>query len=266
MRLLAAVLASLATAISLSAQAVTLTTDFSDLWFNPDEEGWGVNLVQQREILFITFFVYNANGTPTWFVGPATTYNGVSQDGVVSFTGPLYTTTGPYFGAASFDENQVGSRQVGTVSFAAGAISVGAIVYSVDGVQVSKNIQRQAWRSDNITGIYVGGSLGTYSGCGGTGDGYFEQQVVITVSHDGGSTLTMREDGSGYTCNYTGGYTQAGRMGQIQGFGTCTDGTQQSFLATEVQSSIQGITMRFRSQFAGTCLSTGRLGGVRRGS
>lgn len=262
MRLIAALLA----AFALSAHATTVTTDFSDLWYNPSESGWGVNLVQQNEILFITFFVYAANGAPTWFVGPATDYNGVSQGGIVSFTGPLYTTTGPYFGAASFDPAQVGNRQVGTVSFAAGQISVAAISYTVDGVSVTKNIQRQAWRNENVSGIYVGGSLGTYSGCGAARDGYFEEPVVITVGHDGGSTLTMREQGGNYSCNYTGGYTQAGRMGQIQGFGTCSDGTNQTFIATEVQGGLQGLTMRFSSQFPGTCISVGRMGGVRRGS
>jgi len=259
-------LATLLTSFSLAVHAATPTTDFSDLWYNPNESGWGVNLAQQNEILFITFFVYGTNGTPTWFVGPATALSGSTQDGIVSFTGPLYTTTGPYFGAATFDPNQVAIRLVGAVSFAAGQIGVGAISYSFDGVVVTKNIQRQTWRNENISGIYVGGSLGTFSGCGAGSDGYFESYATITVGHDGGSTVTLREEGSNYSCNYTGGYTQSGRMGQIQGFGTCSDGSSQSFIATEVQGGLQGLTMRFSSQFAGTCISVGRLGGVRRGS
>ena len=246
------------------APAATATTDFSDLWFNPNEEGWGVNLAQQDEILFITLFVYGANGQPTWFVGPATAFTG-SSGGTLSFTGPLYATTGPYFGAGTFDENAVGLRQVGFVSFATTQISTGAISYTVDGVSVTKSIQRQTWRNENINGVYTGAIAGDYSGCGSARNGYFEAPITLTVGHDGGSTLTMREEGETYSCNYNGSYTQAGRMGHIQGNGTCSDGTNQSFTATEVQGSIQALTMRLTSQFAGSCTFTGRVGGVRRG-
>jgi hypothetical protein len=247
------------------ARAATPTTDFSDLWFNPNESGWGVNLIQQNQIIFVTMFVYGASGQPTWFVGPATAYGGQSSDGIVSFTGPLYATTGPYFGAGSFNPSNVTNRQVGVISFAAGQISSGAISYTVDGVQVTKSIQRQTWRNENINGIYVGGITGTYSLCGAARNGYIENAIVLNVGHDGASTITMREEGAGYSCNYSGSYTQSGRMGLIQGNGTCTDGSNQSFVASEVQGSIQGLTMRIVSQFSGTCIFSGRMGGVRRG-
>jgi len=74
----------------------------------------------------------------------------------------------------------------------------------------------------------------------------------------------MREQGSNYTCNYAGGYSQSGRMGTITGNATCSDGSNQGFIATEVQGSIQGLTMRLTSQFTGTCTFVGRIGGVRR--
>ncbi len=259
-RLAALVAACVVTATT----AATATTDFSDLWFNPNEEGWGVNLVQQDEILFITFFVYAASGQPTWFVGPATAYTG-SSGGILSFTGPLYTTTGPYFGASSFNEASVVPRQVGFVSFATGQIGAGAISYTVDGVSVTKSIQRQTWRNENIGGIYTGAIAGDYSGCGQGVNGYYESPITINVGHEGGSTITMREEGADYFCNYNGTYTQSGRMGQVQGSGTCSDGTAQSFTATEVQGSIHALTMRLFSQFAGSCVFNGRLGGVRRG-
>lgn len=256
--------ALIAACVVTAAPAATTTTDFSDLWFNPNEEGWGVNLAQQKDILFITFFVYAANGQPTWFVGPATAYGG-SNGGILSFTGPLYSTTGPYFGAGTFDEAGVANRQVGFVSFASGQISTGAITYTVDGVSVTKTIERQTWRNENINGVYTGAIAGDYTGCSAAVNGYYEAPVTLNVGHDGGSTVTMREEGADYFCNYNGSYTQAGRMGHVQGNGTCSDGTNQSFIATEVQGSIQALTMRLFSQFAGSCVFNGRLAGVRRG-
>ena len=256
--------ALIAACVVIAAPAATTTTDFSDLWFNPNEEGWGVNVVQQKDILFVTFFVYAANGQPTWFVGPATAYTG-SNGGILSFTGPLYSTTGPYFGAGTFNEAGVSARQVGVVSFASGQISTAGISYTVDGVSVTKMVERQTWRNENINGIYTGAIAGNYIGCGAPLDGYYEAPITLNVSHDGGGTVTMREDGADYFCNYNGTYAQAGRMGQVQGSGLCSDGTNQSFIATEVQGSLQALTMRLFSQFAGNCVFTGRLAGVRRG-
>ena len=246
-----------------AANATTQTTDFSDLWWNPNESGWGVNLIQQNDVIFVTMFVYGPTGQPTWYVGPATTFTG-SSGGIITFTGPLYTTTGPYFGAASFNPAQVTSRQVGAISFAAGQVSSGAISYTVDGVSVTKSVQRQTWRNENVGGIYVGGVTGTYAGCGAARNGYFEAGIILTVGHDGSSTFTMREEGTTYFCNYSGSYTQAGRMGLVGGNATCSDGSNTSFTASEIQGGLQGITMRLFSQYTGSCTFTGRMGGVRR--
>lgn len=261
MRFLAALLACLA----FSAHATTPTTDFSDLWFNPNEEGWGVTITQQNQILFVTLFIYVANGEPRWLVGPATAYQGVSSSGAVTFSGPLYSATGPFYGAPTFDESQVSATQVGQVTFTAGQISSGVLTYNVGNLSVTKNIQRQTWRYENVTGVYVGASLGSFVGCGGR-DGYFESSAFITVSHDGGSAITVREEGNGYSCNYSGNYVQNGRMGSIAGSGTCTDGAAQSFTASEVQGGIQGLSMRYRVVFSGACTAEGRMGGVRRGN
>src|SRR5215472_13041308 len=68
-------------------------TDYSDMWFQPAESGWGVNFTQNAGTLFITFFIYDANDNPTWYVAIT------SQDANGNFSGTLYSTTGTYFGA-----------------------------------------------------------------------------------------------------------------------------------------------------------------------
>ena len=88
-------IATLATCAALGAHATSSTTDFSDLWFNSNEEGWGMNIIQQRDVQFITIFVYAANGQPTWFVAPDTRLSSNNANGILSFSGPLYATTGP---------------------------------------------------------------------------------------------------------------------------------------------------------------------------
>jgi len=57
-------LALAAAAFALPALASTHSTDYTDLWYLPAESGWGVNVVQQNDIVFATFFVYGPDGTP----------------------------------------------------------------------------------------------------------------------------------------------------------------------------------------------------------
>ena len=78
-----------------AANAATFSVDHTDLWFSPSESGWGVNLVQQGNVLFATLFVYGSDETPRWYVASDLE----SADGV-NFSGTLYRATGPYFGAA----------------------------------------------------------------------------------------------------------------------------------------------------------------------
>src|SRR4051794_3341309 len=83
--------------------------DVTGLWYNPNESGWGMNVIQQSSVLFITIFVYGPDGRPTWYVASDTRFVAGTA---VKYTGPLYATTGPYFGG-TFNPNAVSARQVG---------------------------------------------------------------------------------------------------------------------------------------------------------
>jgi hypothetical protein len=262
-KLFAASVACLATL----AQGATATTDFSDLWFNSNEAGWGANVIQQNNILFITIFVNNQSNAPVWYVASNVTLTS-GGGSAATFSGQLYQTTAPYFGGA-FNAANVTNRPVGTITFNASQISQATLTYSVDGVNVSKAVTRQTWRAENIAGTYAGGTTGTWAGCASARNGYQESFVTLTVAQDN-LAINMREDGAGgtggtYTCNYNGNYTQDGRMGTITGNAVCSDGVNQSFTATEVQGGLQGLSMRLQTtRFGDTCTFNGRTGGMRR--
>ena len=62
-------LAALVLALALPVHAANpFGTDFSDLWFNPAESGWGVNLNHQMDVIFATLFVYGPDGKAKWYV------------------------------------------------------------------------------------------------------------------------------------------------------------------------------------------------------
>ena len=111
-------------------------TDYTDIWWNPAESGWGVNFAQSDKFIFATFFVYGPGNTPTWYTGE------LALDAGGSFTGPLYATTGTYLGTVPFDPAQSMATQAGTATFKPAAADTGVLTYNVGNVAVAKNIRR----------------------------------------------------------------------------------------------------------------------------
>ena len=52
-----------------------VTNNYSDVWWNPNESGWGVNISQQADFLFVSFFVYGPIGQPFWHTAQLTFVN-----------------------------------------------------------------------------------------------------------------------------------------------------------------------------------------------
>ena len=111
-----------------------------DLWWNPAESGWGINLTHQEQTVFATLFTYAANGQGLWLVMP----DG-AQDDNGRVTGSLYRTQGPRFDAAPWTPVQ--STQVGTMSLDFVDGNNATLTYSLDGVSVNKVITRQVFSS-----------------------------------------------------------------------------------------------------------------------
>ncbi len=117
-------------------------TNYQDLWWNPAESGWGVNLTHQDDTLFATVFTYpQAGGDGVWYVA-----SGMVKQADGSFLGDLYKTTGTAFNVEPVvpltGANVV---KVGTASFKATNGENGVFTHSVDGVSVTKNVQRQVF-------------------------------------------------------------------------------------------------------------------------
>jgi hypothetical protein len=246
-----------------AAAGNSVSTDHTDLWWNANESGEGFNVVDQSSVLFMTFFVYGPDGKAIWYVAPDLEY--VPTTNPAAYSGALYQTTGPWFGQ-TFNPSAVGARQVGTATFNVVFIEQATLTYSVDGVVVTKSLRRQTWRTNDPSGDYYGGIVGTFSNCAaGFANGHTEQlgDIAVTLS---GSQVTITTTGNGTVCNYFGTYSQDGHMGSVNnGTLSCTDGTIGTFSAFEIETSISGITGRTSSS-SNVCTFSGRFGGVRRGT
>ena len=119
-------------------------TNYQDLWWaSPagSESGWGVNLTHQGEVIFATWFTYDANGNPLWLSGPAT------KTGPGVYTGALAQTTGPAFNAVPFDPTRVIETPVGTLTLTFSDGANGTFAYTVNGVSQAKAITREVFVS-----------------------------------------------------------------------------------------------------------------------
>jgi hypothetical protein len=264
-RFAAVILAALG--FALPASATTFSADYTDLWYNAPAEsqsGWGVNVIQQNEIIFTTLFVYGTDGTPRWFVGPST-----SSGNGTFFSGPLFTVTGSYFGGPWTGVN---ATQVGTISFSFDSVTTGSMTYVVNGVSVTKSIVRQGWRNDFLGGNYIGGTTAFGSSCGGNGGILIHGE--LTVSHDTTSqAISMFVDFVNANqnpgrCTYSGRYSQIGSVGSISnGTYNCTiNGSPNAITGTFTVDEIRNTRSGFNGRINGTtqfCPYSGYFGGIK---
>lgn len=257
--LLAALAMSTACSFMTAAQASS-GTNFSDQWWNPDESGWGASVLQQADVLFVDVFVYGPDNRPTWYTAAAF-YQ--PQSGRTLFSGDLYLTSGPWFGAF-FNPAAVSRRKVGTLQFDAGSTDFATLTYSVDGVMVSEAIQRQPWATESFNGSYYGGLVYDQSAClDSTKNGHVEEFGAFQVDHPAGNTFTLALQSSFGNCTVTGNYSQLGHMGTVDANYACSYGIHGTMTLYELERTSSGMTGRF----VGTnnaCQVAGTLGGVER--
>jgi hypothetical protein len=205
--------------------ARTAATNHSDLWWNPDESGWGVNLYQQGPIMFATWFTYGERNQDRWYVMS----RGERQaDG--SFKGSLALTAsgapvprqlGITLGIlppADFELRTVGEL---TLRFFNGEF--GLMTYTVDGITQTKPIRRQAFGIPQP--VCRDGTLADFPALAGNGFGCFRQLGVV-------ESRILRTSKSGEAAQFI----QRGgnrKLGTLSGYTLDTFDTQNRLVTRE---------------------------------
>ena len=206
-------------AASVALGQVPFTTDPSDLWWNPGESGWGMQVVSEGDVSFATLFVYDPGGLPTFYTAS------LSLVAAPTWSGDLYRSTGPHFGAAQFNPTLVSLRKVGTLTFTRTTSDAAILQYTVDGVAVRKDVSRQLLRYDNYSGTYTTIVYLVASHCSDSADNRAQTDSYVITINQTGNTMTLS---GGFAhraaCTYSGGYIQAGRIGALGAGYVCSDG------------------------------------------
>ena len=249
----------LAVLLLLAAGRAAATVDYTDIWYIPAEAGWGVNVVQSNSFLFITFFIYGADGKPTWFTGQ------VNQDASGNFNGTLFSTTGTYYILpwAGF-----AGAVAGTVSFQPVSPYIARLIYTVNGVgTVTKTIQRQTLTAITVGGTYSGAQSGTYSGCTtSTTNGPYRDFFDLQVTQLTNSSVTFAFSYTNVSCIFSGTLVQTGQLYGVPNANySCSDGLNTTATMTEIKATAQGVEGRFSApSVGGNCREDAQFSGVLR--
>jgi len=245
----------LAVASLVSVVAHAADPDYSDLWWNPAESGWGMQLVRGGDVMFATLFVYDAAMRPTFFTATLDLTAG-------AWRGTLHETSGPPYAGQAFDPSQVIVHDVGALAFTPQTQDSAKLDYAVNGTAVSKNVTRQTLHLDNYSGSYSMTAQRITSHCpDAAANGDRVAQEAFVVAHSG-SVMTIDWTSAQRSCRYTGAYQQNGKLGSMQASYACSDsefGDMQLFALTRHDGAIEG---RFQGHgISNGCDYRGRFSG-----
>jgi hypothetical protein len=233
------------------------SVDVSDLWFDPAESGWGINLAQQGDLVFATLFVYGPDGKPRWY--SASSMAGTRGPAGVTFRGQLVESVGPAQ-PGPFDASRVTRREVGTITFEAASDNLGNLSYTVDGVSVRKTVQRLTMKAVNASGEYVG--YRSARGCGTATDPLSNNPATIRILQSG-SSFTMTSTVLNETCTYDGTPEHLGRITRVKGSFSCSGQTPPGqFEITNMNATYQGFVARLTTRTSASCTMEARLAGL----
>ena len=253
------ILCGLAVVVALISRPASAISDYTDLWWTPAEAGWGINLAQQANALFGTFYVYAIDGRSVWFTAQ------MSREGSGDrFTGPLFRITGTFYGAPAWGGYTI--VQAGTATFEATSSTSGTLEYSVDGVVVSKSIERLTLAPLGVSGVYIGGVSGRRFGCG-TGPDRIIDAMQFDVQHstvtndiriDQISTVTFE-----LVCRMEGRVTQLGKLLTVANATySCVDGWNAPARIYNLRPTPGGVEGQWASNAGNGCSESGQFSGV----
>lgn len=133
---IAAYVASLAASPGPPPVPVVPAFDYTDLWWNPLQNGWGMNIIQHAQTtnnIFAVMYIYDDSGHATWFILP-----GGSWITPTRFTGPWARVSGTPANAA-FRFNS--PTQVGIATLEFTDRTHATITFTVDGVVTAKTME-----------------------------------------------------------------------------------------------------------------------------
>jgi mono/diheme cytochrome c family protein len=112
--------------------------NYSDLWWNPAESGWGLTIVQHGTgPLFCVMFTYASPDVPMWYVIPGGTWTSTT-----TFTGTVYRVSGTALNQPFAGSN---ATRVGQATLDFASQNAATFTMAVGSIGVTRSIERQQY-------------------------------------------------------------------------------------------------------------------------
>lgn len=118
--------------------------DYTDLWWNAGESGWGVALTQDHGMIFAAWYAYNDKGEAIWFIASSCPLSSNHSSGN-GCSGDLYQVTGGSPLTATWDGSNKAITKVGSVTFIFFNANNGLMSYTLNGVAGNRTITRHGF-------------------------------------------------------------------------------------------------------------------------
>jgi hypothetical protein len=247
------------------ASPQTRAADYTDLWWIPDEAGWGVNVLQTDNFMFLTFFIYGQDHKPTWYSAQLT------LDSTGAYSGGLYSTTGTYYAQPWNAGDRGAAQQVGNASFRPSSANAyqATLTYVVDGVgTVTKAIERQPFTPPTIGGQYTGGISAAQTSCNNSSsNGAYKVPYDLQVTQTTAGAATFTFTYPTYACTLSGALVQHGRQYTISGASyQCVQNGSTIFSGaadlSEIVATAQGVEGRWIANTGSGCRESAQFSAV----
>jgi hypothetical protein len=108
-------------------------SNFTGLWWDPAEPGWGLSVQHQGGVIMATLFGYASSGEPRWYIASA-----MREQADGDFRGDLFEMSGPTFGTTPW--GQAVMRNAGSMRIVFAGPAAARVEFSIDGATFAKDI------------------------------------------------------------------------------------------------------------------------------
>lgn len=240
--------ACLATAANAATVPVNIGSHYSDMWWNPQESGWAMNVVQQGETALVTLLVYGPDGAPAWYVATDARVFALDASGNPAFRGTLYKATGPWIGEP-FDPAHVRLQAVGQLVIEPRAQGRLNLSYTAEGISVSKDVVRMTFSAPDLGTTYLA-SFSLRQARPGNAPHATRQFGAAILAHVEGDMAFLRVEDPQGRCEFRGTRTASGRFARIEGNFACENAEAGHFEIVDFEITQHGFSGFLRTYSA----------------
>jgi hypothetical protein len=132
--------------VGLSAgNAYAQTSNYTDIWWNANESGWGISINDQTDQIFVAWYTYDTDGSQLFITMPGCTRSANGKFNRSVCEGDLYRTTGTPITQQTFVPGNTQATKIGDATLTFTGNNAATWRYTVGSTTITKSITRVAF-------------------------------------------------------------------------------------------------------------------------